>query len=98
MPFVFWTVRALTGEIARNTSLSTITLGARHAEVIAYLVRQELLDDAVSRDGREQAVGGILVDCVLSAFPHKDTALRFEMSNQISTIHFKPREGSVVPE
>jgi hypothetical protein len=59
---------------------------------------EKLLDDTMSWDSGERAVGRVVVDRMLFTLSPKRIAMRFEMVNQICAIHLRPRAVSVVYE
>ena len=77
---------------------STPVLWSWHTKVITDFIREKLLDDTMSWDRRERAVGRVVVNRMLFTLASQQTAMRFEMANQIFAIHLRLRAVSVVPE
>ena len=48
---------------------------------------EKLLDDTMSWDSGERAVGRVVVDRMLFTLSPQRTAMRFEMVNQICAVH-----------
>ena len=50
-------------------------------------MREKLLDDTMSWDSGERAVSRIVENCMLFPLAPQHTAMRFEMADQILTVH-----------
>ena len=58
-----------------------------HTKIVTDFMREKLLDDTMSRDSGERAVGRIVENRMLFTLAPQHTAMRFEMADQIFTVH-----------
>ncbi|MBO0724271.1 MAG: hypothetical protein J2P52_01620 [Blastocatellia bacterium] len=74
----------------------TLPLWPGHAQIITDFIGEKFLDDAMSWYSGERAIGRILVYHMFFTFAPQQTAMGFEMADQICAVHFMRRAVSFV--
>ena len=62
-------------------------LNPGHSEIVANLSCKMILDFAMSRNCRGLSVNRVAIDCMLCAFAHEKTSVRFYVPDEVGAFH-----------